>query len=372
MALQDQLKTINAGIKRVSIKQRKESLVLVATLPAKQDGRKPHQQTIPTGHKADAHGLKFAHKLAQSLAAALAAGTFDWADWSRSTATNSAPAEAPTTITVGQAVEKLVADFWQGKVRTSAAERTLKRLMYETKRIPQAAVLTMDLLVAVGDQQRPGSRTREEFLKVAKRLAVLNGIAGTDRLDAIKTPYEPAARDVPSDDSLLALLNAMPSDHKYAWMTQALVIYGCRPAEVFSLRPKDDGTAEVLTIKRKGKPPTWRTALALPIAGMPALTGRSVVWDVRSPMEYDSIEAKRLVGNWGKWLRNRWAEDVMPGVDLYDFRHAWAIRSIRKNLNASLAAKTMGHSLEVHHRAYHRWLDQADVAAVAAALKQPN
>lgn len=369
MALQDQLKTINAGIKRVSIKQRKESLVLVATLPAKQKDRKPHQQYIPTGHKADGHGLKLAHKLAQSLAAALAADTFDWADWSTPSTPTTAPAETPAAITVAKAVERLVDDFWQGKVRTSAAERTLERLLSETGRIPQKAVLTMDLLVAVGDKQTPGSRTRQEFLKVAKRLAVLVGVDGTDRLDAMKTPYEPAARDVPSDESLLALISAMPAGHKYAWMTQALVVYGCRPAEVFSLRPKDDGTAEVLTIKRKGKPPTWRTALALPIAGMPALTGRSVVWDVRSPMDYDSFEASRLVKNWGKWFRTRWAEDVMPGVDLYDFRHAWAIRSIRKNLNASLAAKTMGHSLDVHHRTYHRWLDQADVAAVAAALR---
>jgi pyridoxine 5'-phosphate synthase PdxJ len=39
-------------------------------------------------------------------------------------------------------------------------------------------------------------------------------------------------------------------------------------------------------------------------------------------------------------------------------------------LNASLAAKTMGHSLDVHHRTYHRWLEQQDVATVAATLKQ--
>jgi len=147
------------------------------------------------------------------------------------------------------------------------------------------------------------------------------------------------------------------------------VIYGCRPSEIFSLRPQENGTAEVLTVKRKGKLPTWRTALALPIAGLPALTGRSVVWDVKSPAEYDYLEASRLVKNWGKWLNNKWSKQVMADVDLYDFRHAWALRSIRKNLNASLAAKTMGHSLDVHHRTYHRWLEAADVAAVAASLK---
>ena len=367
MGLEAQLKTINAGIKGVSIQQRKDSLVLVATLPAKVGDRKPHQQRIPTGHKADAHGLKLAHKQALTLASAKASGTFEWSDWTGSPAAASTPAER--VLTVGEAVTQLEQDFWKNKIRTSAAERTWSRLKAETDQLPQAATLTMDLLVAVGDQQQPGSRTRQEALKVFKRLAVLVGVDGTDRLDAIKTPYEPGVRDIPSDGEVLALLQAMPTDHKYAWMTQALVIYGCRPAEIFSLRPQDDGTAEVLTIKRKGKLPTWRTALALPIAGLPALTGRSVVWDVKTPAEYKSLEASRLVKNWGKWLNNKWSKQVMPDIDLYDFRHAWTLRSFRKNLNACLAAKTMGHRLDVHHRTYHRWLEAADVVAVAASLQ---
>lgn len=68
---------------------------------------------------------------------------------------------------------------------TSAAERMLERLLAETGRLPQSATLTMDLLGAVGKQQEPGTRTRQECLKVAKRLAVLVGIDGTGRLDAL-------------------------------------------------------------------------------------------------------------------------------------------------------------------------------------------
>ena len=44
----------------------------------------------------------------------------------------------------------------------------------------------MDLLVGVGEQQKPGSRTRLEFLKVSKRLAKLLRVEGTDRLDDLK------------------------------------------------------------------------------------------------------------------------------------------------------------------------------------------
>ena len=283
--------------------------------------------------------------------------------WDAPTHSATEPAKA---LTVAESVELMRQDFWRGKARSSAAERTLERLLAETGRLPQQATLTMDLLVAVGGEQEPGTRTRQEFLKVAKRLAILVGIEGTDRLDALRTTYEPAERELPTEEQLKALLDAMPDGHQWSWPLWALITYGCRPCEVFSLAPAEDGTARCLTVKRKDRMPIWRTALALPVTAMSI--ERQLPWDVKTPQAYDSKEAARLNKNWGKWLGGKWADGIAPGLQLYDIRHAWAVRSIRKNLNASLAAKTMGHSLDVHHRTYHRWLDQADIAAVAASL----
>ena len=273
-----------------------------------------------------------------------------------------APVQQQKAITVAEGVEALQVDFWLGKIRTSAAERTWARIKAETDRLPQRATLTMDLLVGVGEHQKPGSRTRVEFLKVSKRLAKLVGIDGTDRLDALRTPYEPEARDIPSDAEVSSLLETVIADPTWGWCSWALATYGCRPAEVFSLRPADDGTAQVLTIKRKGKLPIWRTALALHVAGE-APGERSVPWDVTAPAKYDSAQAKIQCDRWQGWLRRR-----VAGAQLYDLRHAWAIRSISKLPSTSIAAKCMGHDIAVHHRTYHRWLDQADIAAVAAAM----
>ena len=64
-------------------------------------------------------------------------------------------------------------------------------------------------------------------------------------------PYEPGVRE--SDEQVLALFDAMPTDHKYSWMTLVLVIYGADRRRC-SARPQPD-TAEVLTIKRKGNCP---------------------------------------------------------------------------------------------------------------------
>ena len=47
------------------------------------------------------------------------------------------PASKKNTITVAVAVKALEVDFWKGKIRTTAAERTWERLKAETDRLPQ-------------------------------------------------------------------------------------------------------------------------------------------------------------------------------------------------------------------------------------------
>lgn len=274
-------------------------------------------------------------------------------------------------LKVVQGVELLEAAFWQGKTRSSQSQRSWARLRTELNRLPAEAKLTTDLLVAVASQLPEGSRSRLEACKTYKRMGKLAGLQGLEALDALKTPYEPMPRDIPPDEALLGFLDVSRTHPRWGWCTAALVVYGCRPAEVFSLCPDTNGTAQCLTLKRKQQGgrsgmPVWRTALALPSEWVARfdLLNVSRPWDVTSPREYDSQEAKRLTEQWGRWVRLR-----SPGLNLYDLRHAWAIRSIHAVPNASMAAKCMGHSLEVHHRAYHRWLDQSDVAMFAANLK---
>ena len=60
MTIKDQLKAIKTGFKEVSIEPRKDPPMPVTTLPAKVDGRKTHQQRVPTGCKANAQGLRLA------------------------------------------------------------------------------------------------------------------------------------------------------------------------------------------------------------------------------------------------------------------------------------------------------------------------
>jgi integrase len=287
----------------------------------------------------------------------------DLLPWS-SESRKSSGSPLPTAITVADAVTELEAAFWHRKERTSAAVRTWERLKVETDRLPQNAVLTVKLLASVADSTPAGSRTRLEACKVFKRLGRLVELEGVEQLDELRTKYRPQRRKLPSDEEIAELLADLPINHHWSWPTWALATYGCRPAEVFSLKPDSDGTAQLLSVKQKNERPDERTALALKV-GETEEPKDNRSWRVNSPAEYDSLEAKRLTGAWGKWLVAR-----SNGIQLYDLRHAWAIRSIHRGINPSLAAKTMGHSLEVHSRTYHRELSKRDVAAVAAALSQ--
>ena len=363
------LSHINASLRSRGVKGKldikKERLFLRGTFAAADGTRKDRR--VPLGLPANPGQLLQAESRVMALMAVVEQigvlpARFPWD--SESELGLRSPVAGPQSMTVAMALTHLEDDFWQGKVRTSAAQRTWDRLEYEVRRLPQHATLTTDLLVAVANTTAAGSRSRLESCKVLKRVGKLVGLEGVDRLDEIRTPYEPKERDLPGEPELIELMNELPPEHKWSWPTWALITYGCRPAEVFSLKPKADGTAEVLTIKRKGMLPKRRTALALPLDERTAPEDKRI-WLVGRPEEYDSLEAKRLTGAWGKWLVAR-----SGGIQLYDLRHCWAIRSIRRNLNASLSAKTMGHSLDVHHRTYHRWLEQQDVAAVAATLQR--
>ncbi len=352
---------------RLTIERLKDSLWLRGTLPTL-DGAKKRQR-LSLGLKATPAGLLEAEARAVALAAAVTAGTYPACGlpWAKPAdlvdASNDSPPLAPHSV--AHWVERFEEAFWMGRIRTSAAERTWDRIVTELRRLPPKASLTTELLAAVVRGTKPGSRTRLEACKVYKRLGRLAGLDGLEHLDALRTPYEPTRRELPGDEELFELLQLLRSDNRWGWATAALAAYGCRPAEVFSLQPASDGTARVLTVKRKGKLPSWRTAMALPPDWMAVLDLQRVerVWDCACPANYDSATGKRLVERWGRWLARR-----SPGMQLYDIRHAWAVRTIRLGLNASLAAKCMGHSLAVHHETYHRWLDQADVAAVARQL----
>ena len=273
-------------------------------------------------------------------------------------------------MTMGKAVRLFTESYWQGRGRTTSSEMTLERILNEFNRIPNGQVISLDLFKATVCSLPDNSRSRLECWKQYKRLAKLLRM-DTDEytVDAyFKSFYQmyntKNEKNPPTDVQLLEILDSCRWDEEFGWLTAAMAIYGCRPTEAFSLLPKKNSkAASVYTIKQKrGVAPELRTTVAL----MPEWVERYDMhkverfysWNLPS---YDPRECKSRVEKWRKWFQRHYA------LSLYDLRHAWAIRSISMIKNPTLAAKCMGHSLAVHSRTYHRWM-QADEVETAVEL----
>ena len=369
---QDKIRSINKGLRAqkagVTIQLRGKALNLRALLPSKDGGIENKQQRVLIGEKANSIGLKRTYQLALQLAAEKKAGMFVWKNWIKSQKEEN-KIRVKASNKAKDWVVKFEHHFWKGRINSAASQRTWQRVKAELNRIDLNKILSIDELVRIGEGLEPGSKRRHEFCKVAKRLAVFAELTETSKIDEIRTPYQPKTREFPDEEQLLELVQSLRDDPKWGWCTAALYIYGCRPSEVFSLQPKNDGTAKVLTIKQQKKIPSWRTALALPQELVEPLNLYEISkpLDYKIPKEYNSLEAKSWTDRWNKWLKKNCGHQ---SLQLYDIRHAWAIRSIRMNLSTAAGAKSMGHEVNVHVKTYMSALSEADMAAVAASLRK--
>ena len=248
---------------------------------------------------------------------------------------------------------------------------TWKTMEYGLNKLDPGAYVTTDYLIAQiidkSKDPKTGITRANQKLKLKqyfKRLGVVIGLPDINKINEIETPYEPKKRDIPITDpqELLDLAVKLIPHEKYGWLTAAMIIYGCRPSETFSLIPKPGGIASVFTIKKKKGLPTVRTAMALPTDFPEKLNMFEISrpLDFRRPEDFDPIATKKITDTWAEWLNKK-----VPGLNLYDLRHSWAKKSIREKVPTGLAAKCMGHSISMFEKTYLRTLDEEDVAAYA-------
>lgn len=378
----DLLTVLNANLQtrgvRMQVEQRRNTLAVRGTFPQPDGTRK--RTRIPLDLQAVPANLVTAELRALSLHQAIEDGTYPptlpWAKASSRRRSAPTPPSGGTTLTCQAASDSLESAFWQSRPRTSAAERTWDRIALELRRLPPEAACTLQQLQATITQRTaPGTRTRMECCKVYKRLARHLGLPGNlEQLTALQGHYEPAARSVPNDTVITALLDALRPT-KWGWCYAALATFGCRPAEVPSLTLHADGTAHCLTIKRRNRSPAPRTCFALPRAWIDryALGGIQIPAGTRwtQPEDYDSAAAKRFVDAWRHSRRSRDIAAIFtalaPEFDLYDLRHRWAIRSIEAGKPLTLCARALGHSAAVHEASYHRHIQAEDLRRAMAA-----
>ncbi|QPN63692.1 hypothetical protein [Synechococcus sp. CBW1004] len=360
---------------RMLVEQRRQSLFIRGTFPDADGSRR--RRYISLDLKAVPANLVTAELRCLQLHGAIEAGTFPaalpWATPAARPSSGDSP-ESDAPMSCGAAIHSFEVAYWQSRPRNSASERTWERIHLELRRLPPALPCTLETLLRTITSTEPGTRTRVECCKVLKRLARHLGLPGNlERISELQGSYAPAERTIPEDDTITALLDALRPT-KWGWCYAALATFGCRPAEIPSLVIHDDGTAEVLTIKRRNRAPALRTCFALPRAWIDryALGDISIPAETRwtHPEDYDSARAKRFVD---AWRHSRRAKDIapifaelLPDFDLYDLRHRWAIRSIEACKPLTLCARALGHSAAVHEQTYHRHIQASDLRRAMA------
>ena len=143
-----------------------------------------------------------------------------------------------------------------------------------------------------------------------------------------------------SQDEILELAVKVIVHPSYGWITTALILYGCRPLETFSLIPASNGTASVINFNENPLKKIRRKVLANPLDFVEKL---NICDQVSQPVfyensyDYNSVELSNIINNWNSWFKT-----INCDLKLESLRWYWAERTINNGLSIESAAKYMG------------------------------
>ena len=269
-------------------------------------------------------------------------------------------------IKVKDAILLLKEDFFSVNTKNPISRNnTWNTMRYGLEKLDPDAYLTTDYLAAaiIEKSKDPETgiimdNTKLKLKRYYKRLGNLAGLPDIKNLDKIEVVYETAPRVTTDLGDLLELTEEAINHPRYGWLTCCMIIYGCRPSETLSLIPKENGSAKVLTIKKKKGLPTWRTTMALPHDYPKKLNLFEInrPLSFKKPEDFDPVASKKITDQWGRWIKK-----LRPELTLYDLRHSWARRSIIEGVPSGLASRCLGHSITVFEKTYLETTGEKDI-----------
>ncbi|MEP0879229.1 site-specific integrase [Funiculus sociatus GB2-M2] len=359
------LKQLNLRLKganiRVSIVRKGGSLYARATLPPPPDSDKllPYQQHLSLQLKANPIGLKRAEAEAKKIGAALDLKEFSWANYGRGH-------KQADNRTVADWIAAFEENYFDNTQRNPTTEYSFK-VGYSDffKRLPQDQVLTREILERVIKATTPNSSPRSRMCYAFRRLGIfaeLDVSFITKELSGSYSSSKPAPRDLPSDELIVEWFNKIPNP-AWRWVYGMVAAYGLRPHEVFHLDTKEIEQGGCLlkvlentkTGYREVRPfhPEWVDQFGLRQPQLPKVTGKT---------NHDL----------GSRVKTAFGRYKIP-FPAYNLRHRYAVRCIEFDLNVSLAARWMGHTVTIHTKTYQAWLSKpVEEKAFERVLNNPN
>ena len=328
-----QLKVLAMG---VVIERRGTKLSLRATLPPRPGSGKdrPHQQRIPIGVTASPAGLRRALAEAKKLGGDLALKQFDWADW------GVVISEFPNTGEAIAAFEAIERD----RLKPSTWAQIYRPIL---NKLDRSQDLSPDYLRSLIESQPSNSRGRQNWAMVLGRLAKSAGVAID--MDSLRGGYGHRSRQrlvLPTDAEIVATRDRIANPQwQYAYGLMAT--YGLRNHEIFFIDPgsiaKAPGAIQI-TEGKTGSRQVW-----------PCYPEWWELWEL---WRYDLIPqvTGRHHCEYGQRVGQQFRRLNLGRP--YNLRHRWAVRTIEFGWPVELAARQMGHSLQVHTSTYHDWITE--------------
>lgn len=332
---------LKAGKHRCSIQLRGRVYTLVATLPER-DGPGKRQQRIPL-RDAD---LYEAERQAIELARQVSLGVFSWEAWET-------PA-VPDAITVADfraAAERLHASKYR-KDPERGASAWSKKWAPALRKLPLSGGVSEATLLRVIRAMPAGSASRRDQGNLLSQIAKSLGL-NTEALLAACRGYgvdKLTERDIPSDEAIEAALGRIALPH-WRWTFGMCAAYGLRPHECAALTWLEDDWIEIADATKTGS----RRVTPCPSA-----------WIKRFELR-DLPRPKQNAQTLGK-VFNDALDRAQVNIKPYNLRHAYALRLMSKGVAADLAARLMGHSLQVHQTTYQRWIEADRIQKAMAGL----
>jgi integrase len=328
---------VNTTLDRVQIRQKGDRLYFRATLPPKPgDGDKPKRYELSTGYGANADGLRFAKAKALEIEGQLLREAFDWTPWLKG---KQKPPE-----TVREWLKRFEENYWESRERTSAKLCTWETsYQYPFSKLNPDEPLTENLLKLQILQTTPGTRSRQLFCFAYQSLALFAGLSTNFTLLA-KGHETQIKRALPTDEEIEAMRESIKNP-AWQWVFGMLAAYGLRPHEIFHLDCQElynePGWLKVLSNTKTSE------RIVLPLKAEWRYQWQ--LWDIKMP----NI---RTIGKNNQEL----GQKITPGlhsqgikITSYHLRDAYAVRASVIGIDPSIAARWMGHSLQVHFSHYH-------------------
>ena len=287
---------------------------------------------------------------------------FDWSPWLKNrTERKRTPIGSTPAISGVDAISQ-TETWWNQQRKRSDSASTTWGVDYARPLRPllQIQDLQPEHLIHLVSATELGTRSRRRSSQAAATVAKALGFSAEiqQQIRTLGKGYSPttdtAPRHVPSDEELVAFIDALPSE--WQWPIGICAVYGARPHEALLYADVLDSKLLAISAGKTGP----RNSVALPADWIER-------WDLTTKRlpAIDLDRSHKEVGTVMRLPFRRAGVSFQP----YDLRHAWAVRAIYSpKINASFAAKSMGHSLQVHNAIYQKWFDASGMEALQAEL----